>query len=74
MKIETKKDIGDKVFFMYNDRIVSSKIVLIEILVTKEETSIDYKIKTPSGNRTVDIGAETKKELIKKLLETEIKL
>ena len=70
----TSKNIGDKVYFMFNNRLVESSIAKIEIFITEEKTSIDYEVKTPSGIRQMTIGAETEEEMIQKLIKGKIKL
>jgi hypothetical protein len=49
MKIETKFDVGDRVYIIDNDEFTYTKVNRIKILDTEEETSIDYMVIVGSG-------------------------
>jgi len=73
MKIETRFDLGDKVFTLYNDRVNEVLITGIMTETTRFEcgrTTINYKIQFQAGGET-KLGESklfaTKDELLKTL-------
>ena len=73
MKIETKMDVGDYGYFLFQSKVRKQKITAIEIRVTVDGHSIDYLINTnPCGNQYTRYFREnlifkTKEELLESL-------
>ena len=77
MKIETKLNVGDKIYFLSGGRIASATISLIEVKVRKGQTEIYYLWSEydPVSERTdcrslpERVAFTTKEALVEHLLE-----
>lgn len=70
MKIETKFNVDDSIFFIKNGKVEQSKITDIRIDVNKNDINIEYLIGNSAFNYDIckeELLFSTKEELIKSL-------
>lgn len=52
MKIETRFNLGDEVFILYNDRIQCVTVTGIEVFCTFKDNRINYTVQFSAGGET----------------------
>ena len=68
MDIKTKFNVGDKVFFMRDNRVQSGEVRGMEVLIHRSEANVIVYV-SPGDSRgyTEDVLFESKEELLKSL-------
>ena len=52
MKIETRFNLGDEVFVLYNDRVHGVTVTGVEVFCTFKDNGINYTVQFSSGGET----------------------
>nr|UWH96384.1 MAG: hypothetical protein [Bacteriophage sp.] len=69
MEVKTKFNIGDTIYFMYDNKVCNSSVRSVSVWIGKESTDIKYYMDRDKGRIpiTEDESCATKEELIASL-------